>query len=170
MEIVIGSSNKAKVAAVTSVFSEADIISVTVSSDVSSQPIGDEETLNGAINRAKNAQQLSGNAIAIGLEGGVMYLNNQLYLTNWGAIATLDGMIYTASGARIALPSQFIEEIHAGLELSDIMNEYTKREDIRHHEGAIGIFSNDHISRATMFAHIVTLLKGQMEYGAKNRK
>ncbi len=170
MEIVIGSSNKAKVAAVTSVFSEADIISVTVSSDVSSQPIGDEETLNGAINRAKNAQQLSGNAVAIGLEGGVMYLNNQLYLTNWGAIATLDGVVYTASGARIALPSQFIEEIHAGRELSDIMNEYTKREDIRHHEGAIGIFSNDHISRAAMFAHIVTLLKGQMEYGAKNRK
>lgn len=164
VKIIVGSSNQTKLGAVTANFPEADITPISVSSDVSSQPIGDEETMQGAINRAKNAQRLYADAFAIGLEGGVMFLHHQLYLNNWGAIITPDKTIYTAAGARIPLPSSFIRKIEAGLELSDVMNEYAQRKNIRHHEGAIGIFTNNHISRTEMFTHIVSLLKGQMEY------
>lgn len=164
VKVIVGSSNQTKLAAVTAIFPEANIIPTSVSSDVSSQPIGDEETMKGAINRAKNAQQLFTDAFTIGLEGGVMFLHHQLYLNNWGALITPDKTIYTAAGARIPLPSSFIQKIEAGLELSDVMNEYAQRKNIRHHEGAIGIFTNNHISRTEMFMHIVSLLKGQIEY------
>lgn len=165
---MISSFNQAKVRAVTSVFKAANIRSVAVASDVPPQPIGDEETLTGAINRAENAREQYRQAIAIGLEGGVMYLQNQLYLNNWGALITPDGIRYTAAGARIRLPDSFIEEINAGTELSDLMQAYTKKANIRHHEGAIGIFTNLQLSRAEMFAQVVTLLKGQMEFGIVN--
>lgn len=164
MKIIVGSLNQTKVKAVTSVFLNTEVTSVEVASNVAAQPKGDEETRQGAINRALNAQKVCPNATSIGLEGGIMYVNNQLYLNNWGALINLDGNVYTAAGARIPLPDSFIEKIEKGMELSEIMNEYTKRNDIRHHEGAIGIFTALHLKRKEMFAQIVTLLKGQMEY------
>lgn len=164
MKIVIGSTNKTKVEAVKNIFTNWTVIAKSVPSGVSPQPIGDEETLQGAMNRAKAAQASERGSVGIGLEGGVMYIQNELYLCNWGALVDTNGTIYTASGARIKLPPSFQDDINRGCELSDIMNEYTKRHDIRFHEGAIGIFTNHLVLRAEMFSHVVKLLKGQMEY------
>lgn len=168
MNIVIASLNEAKVKAVTTVYPNATIKPVSVPSGVAPQPIGDEETMLGAINRAKNAQKHHPHMTSIGLEGGVMFLRDELYLTNWGAMLTPEGTLFTGSGARIVLPSSFIEKIHAGVELSELMNDYTQRKDIRHHEGAIGIFTALHLNRANLFAQIITLLKGQQEYQELN--
>lgn len=167
MKIVIGSLNKTKVNAVKTVFEKEEILTVEVPSGVSAQPVGDEETLQGATNRARGARKTSQNSIGIGLEGGVMFLHEELYLCNWGAIVTPDGKLFTAGGARIQLPRSFIEPIEDGIELSDVMNDYAQKSDIRHHEGAIGIFTNGQILRDEMFAHVVTLLKGQMDFWSK---
>ncbi len=164
MKIVIGSLNETKVKAVKDMFSDADVIAESVPSDVSAQPIGDEETELGAINRAKNAKEIHSNSIGIGLEGGVMLVHNDLFLCNWGALVTETGNIYTASGARIKLPAEFKTKINQGFELSEIMDDYTRKKNTRHHEGAIGIFTNNQILRMDMFAHVVALLRGQMEY------
>lgn len=51
MQVVIGSLNKTKINAVTNVFSPATVVSTSVPSNVSLQPVGDEETLTGAINQ-----------------------------------------------------------------------------------------------------------------------
>lgn len=164
MQVVVGSVNNTKVNAVAAVFSQASITQVTVSSDVSSQPIGDEETLAGAIHRARNAQKRYPQALAIGLEGGVMHVAGYLYLNNWGSLITPQGTVYTAAGARIRLPDTFNMQIEAGEELSDIMNAYTKKQAIRHHEGAIGIFTQNEVDRTTLFVQVVRMLYGQMNY------
>jgi len=44
------------------------------------------------------------------------------------------------------------------------MDDYTRKKNIRHHEGAIGIFTNGKMLRKDMFAHVVILLRGQLEY------
>lgn len=111
-----------------------------------------------------NAQVNYPGTLAIGLEGGVMQVANQLFLNNWGALVTPEGKIYTAAGARIRLPDEFSVQIEAGKELSDMMDIYTHKTAVRQQEGAIGIFTNNEIDRATMFTHIVSLLKGQMNY------
>ncbi|WP_085991652.1 DUF84 family protein [Oceanobacillus senegalensis] len=167
MKIVIGSKNPTKINAVEEVFPELEVSSKDVPSKVAAQPFSDEETRHGAINRAKQCKDISKGTIGIGLEGGVMYVEDELYLCNWGALVTEDEQIFTASGARIKLPKEIDEQLKRGLELGDIMDDYAKRENVRKNEGTIGIFTNDLVSRKNMFQHVVKLLRGQWEYWEK---
>lgn len=164
MNIVIGSKNPAKIKAVQAVFPGNEVTSMDVPSNVSAQPFSDEETMRGAINRAQQCARLNPSQIGIGLEGGVMYVDNKLYVCNWGALVTPNNQVFTASGARIALPQEFAEKLSSGVELGDVMDEYAKKTDVRKREGAIGIFTNELISRSEMFVHVVKLLRGQWEY------
>lgn len=165
MNIIIGSTNPTKIKAVQEVFPLHSVSSKHVPSNVSPQPYSDEETRKGAINRALQCSKSnSEDTIGIGLEGGVMYMDNQLYLCNWGALVTQDSTVYTSSGARIILPEEFSEPLKNGMELGDIVDRYAKKEGVRKKEGAIGIFTDELISRQEMFAHVVKLLRGQWEY------
>ncbi|MBY7143905.1 DUF84 family protein [Virgibacillus sp. NKC19-3] len=167
MNILVGSMNPAKIKAAQDVFPSYSITPKHVLSKVSPQPFSDEETREGAINRALQcATSNPKNVIGIGLEGGVMDVDNQLYLSNWGALVSPNGAIYTASGARIILPQEFAEPLKNGMELGDMMDRYAKKIGVRKKEGAIGIFTGGLISRHEMFAHVVRLLRGQWEYWA----
>lgn len=164
MKLIVGSLNRTKINAVKNIFPNASVIGVDVPSQVSAQPIGDDETRQGAINRAVAANEIETGVCGIGLEGGVMVIEEELYVCNWGALVTEQGKLYTASGARIRLPNQFKSEISSGKELSEVMDSYTQKENIRFHEGAVGIFTNGHLLREEMFAQVVMLLRGQLEY------
>lgn len=168
MKIVVGSKNPAKLAAVEAIFPEVYLIAKNVPSDVSEQPFSDHETLQGAINRAKAC--IVGEdteSFGIGLEGGVMYMDEQLYLCNWGALVTPEEKVYTASGARIPLPKSISTKLQYGKELGDIIDVFAKKKDVRKNEGTIGIFTNELVSRQEMFSHVVRLLKGQWEFANK---
>lgn len=162
--IAIGSQNKTKIKAVESVFPRSKIIPVDAPSGVSLQPFGDEETKKGAYHRAVFAKDASQSTVGIGLEGGVMLVEKKLYVCNWGVLVDYDDNSYSASGARIELPSHFLGDLEARTELSILMDHYMNKTDIRQNEGAVGIFTNNLVDRASMFAHVVTLLKGQFEY------
>ncbi len=163
MRIIIGSKNKAKIKAVEKVFPNASITSKGASSGVSAQPFSDEETKQGAIHRALHCIQGETNTFGIGLEGGVMFIGNKLYLCNWGALALPD-QLYTASGARILLPQEITKELLKGRELGELMDAFAHRKQVRQKEGAIGIFTAERISRIDMFSHVIELLRGQWEY------
>lgn len=164
MKIIIGSKNPTKVNAVKDIFPEDEIVGLTVDSYVSEQPFSDQETMQGAINRARHCAEKEKSVIGIGLEGGVMYIGDQLYLCNWGALVTPAGDTYTASGARVLLPKEIEIKLTNGVELGIIMDHYAKKSGVSKKEGAIGIFTNDLLSRQEMFAQVVLLLKGQWEY------
>ncbi len=164
MKIIIGSKNPTKTRAVQDVFKTAEINTLYVPSNVSPQPFSDEETRRGAINRATQCARSSSDAFGIGLEGGVMYIDQQLYLCNWGALVTPNDKIYTASGARILLPEKIATQLKEGSELGHLMDDYALKREISKKEGAIGIFTNNLITRKEMFEHVVKLLKGQLEY------
>ncbi|MEA0555465.1 DUF84 family protein [Lysinibacillus irui] len=165
MNIAIGTTNKAKTEAVEVIarkyFEDAIFTHVKAASEVSEQPISNEETRLGAMNRAKNAMVTSGAQLAFGLEGGVTEIDDDMYVCNWGALAVADGTVFTAAGAQIILPKEIAQEIKAGGELGPIMEQYTKRRDIRQGAGAVGIFTQGLVSRQMMFEHIVSLLVGQ---------
>lgn len=168
MKIVIGSMNPAKIDAVEAIFPDQKVSAMDVQTDVSEQPFSDLETRTGAINRARHCKELTEGATGIGLEGGVMYIGEDLYLCSWGALVTPDNEVYTASGARILLPTEIAKQLSDGKELGDIIDGYANKVNIRQHEGAIGILTNDYVSRREMFSHIVKLLKGQLDYHQKN--
>jgi inosine/xanthosine triphosphatase len=167
-KIAIGTTNPAKVSAVQAVFSAADylLVPTAVSSDVAAQPFSDEETLTGAINRAKNALKIENADIGIGLEGGVVEMDNKLWVCNWGALVDKNDIVVSAGGARIPLPPEVAQGVRDGKELGDVMDEYTGRQNIRKKEGAVGVFTNGYMNRAEMFIHIVKLLAGQYEFQA----
>ena len=166
MKIAVGTKNKAKVGAVESIvkmyFPDATIESIDVASDVSVQPFSNEETRQGAINRARNTLLQTNADLTFGLEGGVDEMDGTMYCCNWGAAALRDGTVISSSGAQFALPEVIAKELRVGKELGPVMDVYTNMENIRHHQGAIGIFTYDLINRQEMFEHIVKLLIGQV--------
>jgi inosine/xanthosine triphosphatase len=167
IKVAIGSHNPAKIEAVQMAFQPYgyQITPVKAESAVSEQPFSDEETINGALNRAKNCLEILSSAdIAIGLEGGVTKTPYGLMLCNWGALVTRDGQFFIAGGARIPLPKEVADRVLQGEELGPVMDYFTQKQNIRKKEGAIGVFTNDHITRAQMFEHIMKMLIGQWEY------
>ncbi|MEF7598116.1 DUF84 family protein, partial [Bacillus anthracis] len=67
----------------------------------------------------------------------------------------------------ITLPDDFLAPLEEGKELSEVMEEFVQRKDIRSHEGAIGIFTDDYVDRTELFVHVVKLLVGQYKYDEK---
>ncbi|MFD9625106.1 DUF84 family protein [Peribacillus muralis] len=168
MRIAIGSKNPAKIQAVLDVYEEAEIISLQVESGVSEQPFSDEETMEGAMTRARNCLAQSNADIGIGLEGGVVKMNQDLFLCNWGAMATRDGSVIVAGGARVPLPEIVAGKLLRGEELGPVMDAFTKQTNVSKKEGAIGVFTNERITRSDMFLHIMRMLAGQYEYKLKS--
>lgn len=169
MKILIGTYNRAKTKAVQTIsriyYPEANFINIEVPSLVSSQPMSNEETRQGAINRAKQLMEMepSDALFGIGLEGGVHEIEDTMYICNWGALATNNGEVFTATGAGVPLPKEIADRLRAGGELGPVMDVYTSSNDIRHEEGAIGVFTNGLVKRSDMFEHIMLLLIGQYE-------
>ena len=167
-KIYVATFNVAKLNAVREAFDEIidykdnyEIMPCKGESQVSKQPKSDEETMNGAINRAQNIAYSDG--FRIGLEGGVTLQNDRLLLINYGALIDPEGHLYVAGGARIELPKEMISPIYdQEIELGDIMEAY--KEDVRSHEGAIGIFTDGYVNRSDLFVHVIKLLWGQYSY------
>ena len=166
--------NKAKVEAATKViaaqYPEAKIDYTESASGVRAQPIGDEETIEGAVNRATFIGKNHPDAIGIGLEGGVRILGEEMYICNWGAFALPSGEIITAGGAQIRLPNELADEIRKGKELGPVMERYFDAKGLRQKEGAMGIFTAGMITRIESFTHIMQLLIGQMRYQSGEKK
>lgn len=161
----IASKNPAKINAVSSVLANlnwsVDLSAIDAESEVSAQPFSQQETRQGAVNRANNA--LGDNDFAIGLEGGVYEMEGALYLCNWGALAAKDGRLFTAAGAQIPLPEEIAIKLRTGIELGPVMDDYANESGIRHHKGAIGILTDGFVNRGEMFSHVVKLLIGQYQ-------
>jgi inosine/xanthosine triphosphatase len=172
MLISIGSKNPAKIAAVEQAFRgyAFEMISVDTESGVRAQPLTDEETIKGAINRAVSALDGSGADIGIGLEGGVQETEHGLFLCDWGALFERGNEPIIAGGARITLPEEIASRLLAGEELGPVMDEYAQKQNVRKKEGAIGIFTNGKIDRVDMFLHVVKLLLGQFEFNKQTNK
>ncbi|HSP21896.1 MAG TPA: DUF84 family protein [Planococcus sp. (in: firmicutes)] len=141
-----------------------DLTSAEAASGVSEQPRSLAETRLGAVNRAKTLSAESVD-IAIGLEGGIYELDGEMYLCNWGALATNDGKTYTAAGAQIPLPEEIASKLREGGELGPIMDAYADEIGVRHHKGAVGVLTTGFVNRDEMFSHIVKLLLGQYARG-----
>ncbi|WP_280769962.1 DUF84 family protein [Salipaludibacillus daqingensis] len=169
-KIYVGSMNPAKIKSVETVFGHKyNVEGCNAPSHVSNQPMSDKETKQGAVQRATYLVEHKLVDIGIGLEGGVMTIEDQLYLCNWGALATKQGHIFVAAGARIPLPSFVQNRMNDGLELGEVMEVWTKKHNVRSNEGAIGVFTEGLLDRTTMFSQINSMLLGQL-YHFNNKK
>ncbi len=169
--VAIGTRNQAKTSAVEEVirefYEDVEFVHVDVPSGVNAQPFSDMETRQGAINRARQTLNATNATFSFGLEGGVHEMDGQMYCCNWGAVALQDGTMISSAGAQFMLPEEIAQKLREGQELGPVMDEYTNSKNIRHHAGAIGIFTHNLVDRKEMFKHIVKLLIGQVMYRNK---
>ena len=157
MQINVGSKNKVKVEAVAEILKEyphlahAHIESAEVSSGVADQPKSLEETIRGAMNRAKGAWGSCD--YSIGLESGLM----QVPFSKTGHMDVCACAIYDGREFHLGLSSawEFPDKkvldymLNDGLDMSQAINKagLTKNPKVGSEEGAIGILTKGRLDR-----------------------
>lgn len=168
IRVVVGSKNPVKVEAVRQVFEEyfanVQVVGVEVETGVDEQPRSEEETRQGAINRAKAA--LADNDYAVGLEGGVCEVAGRLFECAWVAVIKRQSekskkkkeieTIGLGGGLYFEIPPKVARRIRAGEELGPIMAELMEY-DVRRTDGAIGVLSKGGLTRTQAYEQIVKM-------------
>jgi inosine/xanthosine triphosphatase len=156
MKINIGSKNRVKIDALTEIlkeypdFLDAEIISKDVDTGVSHQPKSLDETIMGAMSRAKNC--FGDCDYSVGLESGLMKVPE----TKTGYMDTTACAIYDGKHFHLGLSScfeyppkvvKYVLENNA--ELSDAFRElgFTKKAKIGEEEGIIGVLTKGKLVR-----------------------
>lgn len=161
--LVIASINPVKVQAAVNGFrrlfpdAELNVVTVSVPSDVAHQPLSDEETLRGALNRSNNARRAQPQAdYWIGIEGGVQTLNDEFAAFAWIVVrsATLSGQ---ARSGTFFLPPAVAELIRAGKELGEADDLVFGRSNSKQENGAVGILTGNVIDRTQLYEHAMIL-------------
>ncbi|WP_424949494.1 inosine/xanthosine triphosphatase [Deinococcus sp.] len=159
--IAVGTTNPAKLKPVAlvaaQVFGVGKVHGLSVPSGVREQPIGEEETELGAVNRAKAALEgLSGATWGVGLEGGVRFDSHGCWL--FGAVAVVNSTrLEVGRTAELRLPPQVARRIEAGEELGPVMDALTGEQNIKRKAGTVGFLTNGLLSRADVWHMGLTL-------------
>ena len=148
--INVGSENPIKIKAVEEVINNLIgkilIKGIDINSKVSPHPIGLEETTKGAINRAKGAYEHSSCIYGIGIEAGLIKINNK-YL-DIHICAVYDGFDYSIGTSRgFELPMEIVNKIKNSVECSLAVKELYGLENIGQKEGIIGYLTNGSLNR-----------------------
>ncbi len=164
--IAVGSTNPLKIRAVKESVDNADtdVIGCSASSNVRSQPLSEEETREGAITRAKDCLNKTNAELGIGLEAGVFFLDDDVYLCHFGALVDRNNNIYLTNGPMILLPREFRNDLLAGHTLEEIMHHSTGIENLGSKNGAVGIFTKNRLNREQVLKDIAKVLLAQYHY------
>nr|MDO8099558.1 inosine/xanthosine triphosphatase [Candidatus Njordarchaeota archaeon] len=155
--LAVGTRNPVKVSAVAHIaekllHEKLDVIAVEVASSVPNQPVGLEQTIRGAVNRAKQAASSVPSAeFGIGIEAGLVKVPKTLtgYLDiQFAAIVDKKGKVTIGCGSGFEYPPEVLNEVLSkGKEIGDVMESLTRIENIGERIGAIGFLSHGQLDR-----------------------
>lgn len=159
MIIAVGSKNDAKLKAVHEIaieyplFAGAQIVPIDVESGVSDQPKGLDETIRGAMNRARSAfEKVEEGKYGIGLESGIFEVPH----TKSGFMDTTACAIYDGKGYHLGFstcfeyPKNLIEIVEKeGVNISQAAHKagFSKDDNLGSAEGMIGILTKGRVNR-----------------------
>lgn len=126
VKVAVGSRNKAKADAVKnvfgSVFGDVEVVPVASDSNVRPQPMSDDEAIDGAINRARQAlEKVDGAEYGVGLEGAVEENKHGMFLGGWVAIINRNEIIGMGGSGKMELPESVAEKLRKGEELRPVI-------------------------------------------------
>lgn len=150
MKVAVGSTNPVKLEAAKSLSAYGDFAftAVDASSGVTHQPMSEEETREGAINRARDAlSKVPDATYAVGIEGGVRDDGERMWCFGCCAIADRNGRVGTGFSGEFQLPPSVRSEILKGGELGPVMDRLLHRKDVKKQEGAVGVLTRNVIKR-----------------------
>ena len=160
--VTIASHNPVKIQATRNGFramlgEDFRVTPVSVSSGVSDQPLSDEETLRGALNRMGRAAAIAPDAdYWIGIEGGLEERAGELAAFAWVVVRS---GVTTGKGrtASFFLPAQVAALVREGRELGEADDMVFGRENSKQENGAVGILTADVIDRVKLYEQAVIL-------------
>lgn len=162
-KVIVASKNPVKIQAVKIGFEkmfpdqEFEFVGVSVPSNVSDQPSSNQETINGAKNRAENAAiDLPDGNYFIGIEGGVELISNEMEAFAWVVIKSGDKYGKARTGT-FFLPKQVVELIKEGKELGEADDIVFNRNNSKQENGAVGILTGNLMDRTTFYSDAVIL-------------
>ncbi len=162
-KVIIASKNPVKINCTKEGFEKIfpdqsfDFEGVSVPSDVSDQPMTDEETLQGAINRAENARKKVPDAnYWVGIEGGIHETLEGMLAFAWVVVLSKDqsGKSRTST---FYLPPKVVELINQGIELGHANDQVFGEKNSKHKGGAVGSLTGGVLGRTAYYVQAVML-------------
>ncbi len=158
--IAVGSTNPVKVAAARAVLepltAHAHVTSISVPSQVPDQPMGDEETIRGARNRADAALAATGADLAVGIEGGCVDSTSGMRCCAWAVVVDRTGRVGTGGSLAMPLPPSVAAMVRSGMELGHAMDALVAQHNTKHGAGAVGILTAGLVDRQRAYEVLVT--------------
>ena len=179
--VAVGSENPVKVAAVRAVFSRifsaVNVFAVKVNSGVPPQPFN-EDTVRGAVNRAKEALRRCPADFGVGIEAGLFSMPKAKLRTGfvdvqWCAIADREGRISLGCGPGFEHPPAVIERvIREGVEIERAFEALTGEKNIGERAGAVGFLSKNltnrrEITEMCVLMALIPMLNKQWYFSSK---
>jgi len=159
--IAVGSENPVKLAAAKAVlsraFPQATFVPISVPSGVPDQPWGDDQTRQGALDRARAALAATAADFGLGLEGGVKETPIGVMTCAWCAIVTPNGRTGFGGGLNMLLPLEVAAALRNNGELGPAMDALANDHNTKQKQGAIGILSNGLSSRQAAYEQLVAM-------------
>lgn len=163
MHLTIASTNPVKVQAALHGFrlmfpnESVTASGISVASGVSDQPMTDEETLQGAFNRATNARKAHPDGeFWIGIEGGCEEKHGELWTYAWVVVLSQTLVGKGRTGA-FMLPREVADLVLSGVELGHADDQVFGRSNSKQSNGAVGLLTVDLIKRQEYYEHAVVL-------------
>jgi inosine/xanthosine triphosphatase len=161
--IIVASKNPVKINAVKNGFERIfkgetfEISSVSVPSGVSDQPMTDEETYQGALNRLENAvHEIKIADFWVGIEGGLEKKNDELRAFAWVIIRSKEGKYGKGKSSTFFLPRKISDLIIIqGKELGQASDEVFNEHNSKQNQGVIGLLTNNLIDRTQYYTEPV---------------
>jgi len=181
IKIIVASLNPVKIEAARVAFSRAfpqvnfEINGVNAISGVSDQPLSDQETKLGVLNRIKSARLLDAEAdFYFAFEGGAEDKEGLLEEFAWVAIEDKNGRANQSRSASFIIPETLRHLIiHEGLEMGEAADRIFNDNNIKQKGGAVGALSNNLVTRTDLYVQAAILaflpwLRPELYLGGKN--
>ena len=156
-KVIVSSRNPVKVKATREGFSKMfpresfEFTEISVPSGVSAQPLTDQETLQGAMNRVRAAQQhFPEAAYWVGIEGGVEKDRGEMACFAWIVVQSPEKLGKSRTST-FYLPKAVVDLMEAGKELGEADDIVFGQSNSKQGMGASGLLTGGVIHRATFY-------------------
>ncbi|MBZ0300046.1 MAG: DUF84 family protein, partial [Anaerolineae bacterium] len=130
---------------------------VAIDSGVSDQPMSDEETYQGAFQRAAQAEKTVPEAdFWVGIEGGLEERHGELHGVAWILVRGA-GRLGQSRTATFVLPDEVAQLVRQGYELGHADDLVFRRSNSKQANGSVGILTDDVLDRTIYYEHAVIL-------------
>ncbi len=157
--VAVGSTNRVKIAAVRDVLAragwDAAVVGVEAESGVPDQPMGDEETIRGARNRAIAARRQADADLGVGIEGGCVETDDGMSTCAFVVVVDREGRTGVGGSLHMPLPPRVAELVRGGMELGHAIDRISGELDTKQGAGAVGFLTAGLVDRQRAYEPLV---------------